>query len=411
MHDSKEALFILQTLREKGYVAYYAGGWVRDYLLGCPSDDIDIATSAPPEVIQNLFDRTVPIGLAFGIILVCIGEKNFEVATFRHDLEYKDGRRPSKIEFTTAEQDARRRDFTINGMFFDPLHKKVIDFVEGQKDLKKKIIRAIGDPKKRFKEDRLRMIRAVRLSCRFHFSIETKTKQAIYEQAHELFPCVAMERIYQEWEKMKAFHFREGMLLLYEFGLLATIFPKLKQSSRKEIEAYTLPFPEFPKEAPVIAYLLELFPSFSLEEKLSFCRSLKLSKQEQTFVRFLEQANYLFAQDATSISSYEWAHFYAHPESRICLAIQAAKLSPSEKKAFISWHQKKEHYLQKAIHRIQTHSPIVSASFLKKEGIAPSKTMGFLLKEAEKISINENLQNPEEIVQRLKKKNLWPSPS
>src|SRR5690348_12308581 len=115
MEEHPQARFIIDTLVKAGFVAYYAGGWVRDFLLGHPSDDIDIATNAPPEAVQALFPKTVPLGISFGIILVLIEGHEYEVATFRSDLEYKDGRRPSRIEFTTASEDAHRRDFTING--------------------------------------------------------------------------------------------------------------------------------------------------------------------------------------------------------------------------------------------------------------------------------------------------------
>src|SRR3989338_2628829 len=143
MEEHPQARQIVETLAKAGFVAYYAGGWVRDFLLNHPSDDIDIATNAPPETIQALFPHTVPIGLAFGIILVIIDGKQYEVATFRQDLAYKDGRRPTKIAFATAIEDAKRRDFTINGMFFDPLKEEVLDYVSGKTDLENQVIRAI----------------------------------------------------------------------------------------------------------------------------------------------------------------------------------------------------------------------------------------------------------------------------
>src|SRR5262249_42065141 len=157
--EHPQARTIVETLTRAGYIAYYAGGWVRDLLLGHPSDDIDIATNAPPAVVQQLFANTVPIGLAFGIVLVLIEGREYEVATFRSDVGYTDGRRPSHVHFTSAKEDAKRRDFTINGMFYDPLKQEVLDYVEGKEDLEKKLIRAIGDPHERIREDRLRMIR------------------------------------------------------------------------------------------------------------------------------------------------------------------------------------------------------------------------------------------------------------
>ena len=173
----KIATAIVRKLVAAGYTAYFAGGWVRDYLMGHPSEDIDLATDAPPEKIIDLFPKTLLVGVAFGVVVVIVDGHQFEVATFRRDIDYADGRKPSKIELSTAEEDAFRRDFTINGMFYDPLTNQILDYVGGQEDLKKKIIRAIGNPHKRIQEDRLRMIRAVRLSCRFDFQIEEKTKE------------------------------------------------------------------------------------------------------------------------------------------------------------------------------------------------------------------------------------------
>src|SRR3989344_4012952 len=229
MEEHPQASYIIETLAKAGFIAYYAGGWVRDFLLKHPSDDIDIATNAPPETIQALFPHTVPIGIAFGIILVLIDGHPYEVATFRQDLDYKDGRRPSRIAFATAVEDARRRDFTINGMFYDPLQHIILDYVGGQADLEKKVIRAIGNPHQRIQEDRLRMIRACRLSCRFGFHVDPATLQAICAHAKELFPAVAIERVYQELTKGHAFGKLRSMLIqLHEWTLLATLFPELE---------------------------------------------------------------------------------------------------------------------------------------------------------------------------------------
>jgi poly(A) polymerase len=257
MEEHLEARYIVETLANAGFVGYYAGGWVRDLLLQVPSDDIDIATNAPPETIQALFPKTVPIGIAFGIILVLVNGRQYEVATFRQDFDYHDGRRPTRISFTTAEEDAKRRDFTINGMFYDPIKKEVLDFVGGKIDLEKKIIRAIGDPHQRIQEDRLRMIRALRLSCRFGFLIEPLTEAAIRAHANELFPAVAIERIVQELEKGKASgKLRELLIQLHEFGLLGAIFPNVKPLYKAEIEKRLEPLKRFPSNTPLIVSLL-----------------------------------------------------------------------------------------------------------------------------------------------------------
>src|SRR5205823_1762891 len=156
--------FIAAKLREHGHIAYFAGGCVRDMVRNLAPKDIDIATDARPEEVQKLFPRTYAVGAHFGVIVVLENGFQFEVATFRSDDVYLDGRRPSEVHFSSPEEDARRRDFTINGMFFDPVKNEVIDFVGGRADLKAKLIRAIGDPAQRFAEDRLRILRAIRFN-------------------------------------------------------------------------------------------------------------------------------------------------------------------------------------------------------------------------------------------------------
>src|SRR5687768_15104483 len=184
------ALDVVRRLRAAGFEALFAGGCVRDQILGIPPKDYDVATSALPEQIQDVFGRrkTLAIGASFGVITV-IGPKGagqIDVATFRRDAAYSDGRHPDSVSFTTAEQDALRRDFTINGLFFDPVNSEVIDYVGGQEDLRRGVVRAIGDPRQRIAEDKLRMLRAVRFAARFDFAIDAATLTAIQQQAREL---------------------------------------------------------------------------------------------------------------------------------------------------------------------------------------------------------------------------------
>lgn len=153
------AKLIVLKLHRAGFIAYFAGGWVRDYVMDHPSEDIDIATDATPAQIMDLFPHTVLVGLAFGVVIVVSDGHQFEVATFRKDLHYADGRHPQGIEMSTPREDALRRDFTINGMFYDPIEELIHDFVHGQDDIRQGIIRTIGDPYERFFEDRLRMLR------------------------------------------------------------------------------------------------------------------------------------------------------------------------------------------------------------------------------------------------------------
>src|SRR5689334_1609764 len=155
------ATSVVARLQKCGHTSFFAGGCVRDTLLGVPPKDIDIVTAAEPEVVQKMFPRTIPVGVQFGVVRVLEQGFEFEVATFRADGKYSDGRRPENVVFSTPRQDAERRDFTVNGMFFDPVAGEVIDYVGGQEDLARKSIRAIGEPAARFREDRLRLLRAI----------------------------------------------------------------------------------------------------------------------------------------------------------------------------------------------------------------------------------------------------------
>src|SRR2546430_6774446 len=192
---------IARKLRGAGHVAYYAGGCVRDLLRGQVPKDFDVATDARPEVVQKLFPRTYTVGAHFGVIVVLENEFQFEVATFRSDGVYLDGRRPVEVHFATAEEDAARRDFTINGMFFDPEKDEVIDFVGGRADLESKLIRAIGDPAQRFAEDRLRMLRAVRFATVLGFEIDAATWEAGGASASSIVQ-ISAERIREELVKI-----------------------------------------------------------------------------------------------------------------------------------------------------------------------------------------------------------------
>lgn len=229
MINSKNcALSILKKLREAGHQTYFAGGCVRDELLGRTPKDYDIATSALPDEVEALFEKTIAIGKAFGVIAVVMDGHPFEVATFREEFGYQDGRRPDGVHFCAPEEDAKRRDFTVNGMFSDPVEGKIIDFVGGQEDLQKKIIRAIGNPKERFQEDHLRMLRAVRFTHTLGFEMDPATREAIKTLA-PLIKKISMERIEQEFTRLLTESVKPGDALrdLLEIGLLKEIMPEL----------------------------------------------------------------------------------------------------------------------------------------------------------------------------------------
>jgi poly(A) polymerase len=269
MTEREFAINVVQRLRRAGFQALWAGGCVRDELLGLSPGDYDVATDARPEQVQELFRRSIAVGASFGVIEVIgpkaeTGHLTVEVATFRSDVSYSDGRHPDSVVFSSAEDDARRRDFTINGMFFDPVESRLIDYVGGQADLQARVVRAIGDPLKRFAEDKLRMLRGVRIATRFDFVIEPATGQAMRKMAKEI-SVVSAERIAEELRKLIVHpHRARGLQMLDEVGLLKEILPEVVLMKG---------LPQGPPQAPTgdlwdhvlaVLNLLGSAPSFSL---------------------------------------------------------------------------------------------------------------------------------------------------
>jgi poly(A) polymerase len=398
------AIKIVEKLYQEGYTSYFAGGWVRDFLMHRASDDIDIATEASVEEVQRIFPKTIPVGVNFGIVIVVEEGHHFEVATFRKDQGYRDGRRPIAVESADDKQDAERRDFTINGMFYDPLKQEVIDYVEGKKDIEKGVIRAIGNPHERFLEDRLRMIRAVRYASRFHFSIEAETLKAILDHADALFPAVAIERVWNEFCKMAAYpHFDMALITLHRLSLLPVIFPQLKDIPTEEIKGRLQALPYFPDDAPVIAKIFELFPSISLQEKEDLVAYLKLSNEEREFVRFFHSADAVLIKN--SAEDYEWAHLYAHRFFPPCLKIHATHLPLDKRQNFLQEHHLRAQMLKSPIQRIQNKNPYLTSHHLREAGVPNGVKMGELLKTGERLAVNEKIEDPAQIIERLKELN------
>ena len=223
------AELVIRRLREAGHTALLAGGCVRDLLLGRPPKDYDVATSARPDEVLALFPKALRVGEAFGVIIVLQDAVEVEVATFRREGGYSDGRHPDAVAFTDAREDALRRDFTINGMFLDPATGEVVDYVGGRADLKARVIRAIGDPRARFAEDHLRMLRAVRFAAELEFEIDRGTAGAVTELADRI-ALVSAERVSAELERLLTAPpagRRTGLQLAADLGLLAVILPEV----------------------------------------------------------------------------------------------------------------------------------------------------------------------------------------
>ena len=291
------AVEVVRRLRAAGHEAYWAGGCVRDRLLGREPADYDVATNAEPDRIRAVFGRrrTLAIGAAFGVISV-IGPKPaglVEVTTFRRDAAYSDGRHPDSVSFSTAADDASRRDFTINGMFYDPMEDRVIDYVGGREDLAAHLIRAIGNARDRFTEDKLRMLRAVRFAATFDFSLDDESRAAILDMAAEIH-IVSPERIAVEMRRMLAGPNRAiGVRLLLETGLAAELLPEIaprddsQQRKINETLEYLARLGDSCGFPAALAAMLLRFIDFKAADDV--CRRWKLSNEERDRVCWLVQ--------------------------------------------------------------------------------------------------------------------------
>ncbi len=292
MTNKEAAIKIIRRLHSNGFEALLAGGCVRDMLMRRVASDYDVATSAHPEDVMKIFERTLKVGAKFGVVVVLIEDKQVEVATFRTEKGYTDGRHPAAVKFAGAAEDAGRRDFTINGMFYDPLKKEVIDYVDGQADLKKKLIRTIGNPEERFGEDYLRMLRAVRFSTRLRFTIEPRTFSAICSSAKNI-SKISGERIAMELEAILVSPGRSaGVSLLAKSGLAEAIFPgfadekmdagiRVISQLRKKSGTSTTLGTSFPLA------LACLFAGSPTEFVMDRCKVLKLSRSQTKHIKFL----------------------------------------------------------------------------------------------------------------------------
>lgn len=272
------AVEVVEALRRAGHRALWAGGCVRDLLLGIDPSDYDVATDATPERVMRLFRRTVPVGASFGVVRVLgpPGAGEVEVATFRTDGAYLDGRRPDAVTYSTPEADASRRDFTVNGMFFDPIAEEVIDHVGGRADLDARRLRAIGDPSARFAEDKLRLLRAIRFASRFGLEVEAETWSAIVAMSAEVV-AVSAERVATELRKMLGHPSRaRAIAQAVDAGLIAAIMPGADVGVAA-VEALR----GLPASSSFPLALAAMLHRLDRAEVDGVCRSLKLANAER----------------------------------------------------------------------------------------------------------------------------------
>jgi poly(A) polymerase len=349
MTEREFAIAVVRKLHQAGHRALWAGGCVRDQLLGLEPDDYDIASDARPEEVAKLFRRTIAVGASFGVVEVLGArehpELRVQVAAFRSDGAYIDGRHPQSVHFSSPEADAQRRDFTINGLFFDPLQNQVIDYVGGRADLDARLLRAIGDPRERFREDKLRLMRGVRMAARFGLAIEPATLAAMHAMADQI-NAVSAERIADELKKMLALPDRAVALdLLMQVGLIRAILPELMgehgaagqakddawQHALRRLES----LPDTASFALGLACVLMHVDPQGAQVKLprekraavlagQICRRLKLSVAERERVEWLVENQHRLS-DAENLPMSALKRILCHPGSRELLELHRAE--------------------------------------------------------------------------------------
>ena len=284
MNNKQAAIEVIRRLQSHGFQALLAGGCVRDMLLGRQPKDYDVATDARPDAVVRLFERTLKVGAKFGVVIVLLHGRQVEVATFRCETSYSDGRHPDKVTFADAAHDASRRDFTINGMFYDPVGDRVIDYVEGRRDLAERVLRTIGDPDERFGEDYLRLLRAIRFATQLSFSIEAETFAAVQRNAHAI-TRISGERIAAEVEAILVHPNRAGgVWRLFESGLADAIFPGLPPGHAERAVAV---LGRLRRRVDFALAAAVFFADVATEPAMTLCRILKLSRDRHKHIHFL----------------------------------------------------------------------------------------------------------------------------
>lgn len=401
------AVEVVRKLRAAGHTALFAGGCVRDLLLGRPAKDYDVATTALPDQVRDLFGhkKTLPVGASFGVIIV-MGPReagHVEVATFRTEGPYHDGRRPASVAFCTPEEDAQRRDFTINGMFYDPIDARILDYVGGEADLAARVVRAIGDPHERVREDKLRMLRAVRFTAVLEFTLEETTASAVREMASQLV-IVSAERIAQELKKMLVDrHRRRAIELCDSVDLLPLILPELK-SELRDLSAHELTLRmldelQQPSFELALAVLLHSLPAKPVV--YDACRRLKLSNEEADRITWLvAHQDDLANAPAQTLASLK--RTLAHPYRDDLLSLLRVKLLARE--ADLQPVLFCDEYLARTPQSVIDPPPLITGDDLKALGMAPSPAFKLVLESIRDAQLNDEITTPEqaiEMVQRL----------
>lgn len=385
-----EAYKIAQNLNEQGYLTVFAGGCVRDSLLGLIPKDLDLATAAPPEIVERSFLRTLAVGKSFGTIVVISNGHHFEVTTFRADGPYLNGRHPSNVSFSNIEEDARRRDFTVNALFYNPLTREILDFVNGRADLEKKILRTVGDARQRFEEDHLRMLRAVRFVAQLGFDLDDLARHAIIEGRQELIK-VSAERVFTEIRKLLESPFvMNGLKELLHTHLYEVCWSELAAFDPEKLRAFSLPA----RWEMVFAGICWLQ---GVRQPVSRLQAWKAPRESLKLIESLLQELELFANGASKRCERVRALGSGHYLELINLLhgiLGEDQIEP--------WLNE---YLTVASQEGTLPRPYLSGTDLKDRGIPPGPQMGRLLDEIYDAQLEGRIRSREEAIEWLARTN------
>jgi poly(A) polymerase len=388
---------IVRRLRQHGHTAYWAGGCVRDQLLGKAHQDIDIATDATPDRIVELFRVTRKVGMQFGVVLVRQYQFWIEVATFRTDLEYQDGRRPEGVVFATAEEDAQRRDFTINGLFYDPISDDVIDYVEGQRDIERSLIRAIGKPEERFAEDHLRMLRAVRFAARLAFEIEPTTADAITRHASQI-ARISPERIREELDKMLSHPNRSlAFELTADLGLLDHLWQGADRL-RSDLSPILQTLQNLDRDADFVTALACMLAEQSPSHVRKVGSMLRCSNEQVADLAWLtEHVDHLHQVESLSLATFK--KLAAHRRFEHLLDLHRARCLASGSNT-TTYDIARQRFESIPSEQVQP-APFVTGQDLIDRGLQPGPVFKKILEGLYDDQLNETLTNRQEALDRL----------
>lgn len=389
MSNYKQALTVLKRLRQEGFNALFAGGCVRDRLLGRAASDYDVVTDAVPEQVVALFGRTLEIGASFGVVMVLTGGKQVEVATFRTEGGYQDGRRPGHVAFTSAQEDARRRDFTVNGMFYDPIEKKVYDYVGGQLDLQAGILRTIGDPDERFSEDYLRLLRAVRFAVKLDFAIEPATWQAMQKHAAKIVH-ISVERVAAELEEILTHPNRcRGVELLRACGLAEALFGDVAAQAFGQAQRVMAHLPSVVDFGLAMAAFCVGLPA---DAALRLCGGLKLSNALIRHIRFLLAHRGRLCRADMALSELKLLMQSPYFEDLIILQRALLKAEGKSLRPLNDIKKRAEALDPAAVHP----KPLLNGHELIALGAEPGPMVGRLARELYIVQLEEHLKTPDQ---------------